>query len=388
MGTWEKVASELMDHKEFGGQITQKSRFKKTWTAVQPLLAAAATPEAKIKAIYGFVQSSFEREDGHSIYVRQNLDDLFEKKSARSSEMNLLLTALLREAGVKAHPVLISTRDHGQAVPQYPIMDQFNHVLVLAEAGEKSMLLEAGNPFRPAGLVGVHSLNKEGWIVNPDNPQWIEITPSLAAEIFFGAFHLDETGNLSGKMQVQADGYDAVSHRDKLSRNSAAEFWKSQLQKRYPDAGVDSLQVEGQGNPETPVKESFWCTLPSYAQVSGDFIYLTPAFFSHFNENKFKLEQRNYPVDIPYPFKERIIFDLSVPSGYRVESLPEPTRLVLPNNGARFQYNIESKEGKVLFNCNLQVNQLHFEPEEYDQLRSFFGMVAEKLGEQVVLKRM
>ena len=38
-------------------------------------------------------------------------------------------------------------------------------------------------------------------------------------------------------------------------------------------------------------------------------------------------------------------------------------------------------------NTTIQVSQVVFQPAEYDALRSFFGMIAEKFGEQVVLKK-
>jgi len=143
MGDWVEVATKLLEDENFGGQFSKKGKFKKTWAAAQAQIAGATTPEEKIRAIYHFVQTSFEREDGSTIYTRQNLDDLFEKKRAFASEMNLLLIGLLREAGFQAHPVLISTRDHGQPIAEYPILDQFNHVLAQNTTGKISCSMPA-----------------------------------------------------------------------------------------------------------------------------------------------------------------------------------------------------------------------------------------------------
>ena len=388
MSTWNQAASKLLEDEKFGLQFSKKSNYKKAWEAARPYVAAAQTTDEKIEAVYHFVQSSIECEGGYpTYYARQNLDDLFEKKRASASEMNLLAVALLRECGVQAHPVLISTRDHGQPIPEYPIMDQFNHVLAVAESGEKSVFLDMGNEFRPPGTIAVNALNREGWKVHATQPQWMLLTPVMASETFFGAFQLDDEGGLSGQVQTTEEGYSAMERRIGINQKTAAVYWTAEIQKRYPDATVDSVSVENKTVIKLPLAEKFGCRLPAYAQISGDFIYLNPVFFSNYHENPFKLEHRMYPVDIPHPLKERVVFNLDIPPGYKLESLPESARFTLPGNKGRFQYIIEQKEGKISLNAIMTLTQLRFTTEEYDGLRSFFGMIAEKYGEQIVLKK-
>ena len=43
--------------------------------------------------------------------------------------LQILLVSMLRDVGLEAHPVLISTRSHGQVVQVYPLLSQFNDVL-------------------------------------------------------------------------------------------------------------------------------------------------------------------------------------------------------------------------------------------------------------------
>ncbi len=388
LSTWDKAARDLLEDNSFGAQFTKKSKFRNAWEAAQPDLLRATTAEGKIEALYHFVQHSFEFETFTSVYARQDLSDLFEQKSATRSEANLLLVALLREAGFPADPVLTSTRDHGQPVTEYPVIDQFNHVLALVYLGEKRLLLDAGNSFRPPGMIAVNSLNREGWKVHATRPEWIPIEPQPANEVYFGSFSLDEEGQLNGKIQIVEEGYSAMERRSDLDKKTAGEYWKGKIQERHPDARVDSVVVLDKDNLNKPLHENLNCILPAYAQISGDFIYLNPVFYSAYFENPFKLERRTYPVDMPHPVKERLVTELAVPAGYRVESLPESARFNLPNNGGRFQYIVSQSEGKVTLNATTHLTQLHFEPEEYGALRTFFGMIAEKLGEQLVLKKL
>jgi hypothetical protein len=387
MTTWEQAAKDLLADENFGWNFTKKSRYDKVWAAAQKHLSGASTPEQKIKALYRFAQTSFDQKNYYQWYAAQDFNEAFEKKSASPSALNLLLVALLRETGLQAHPMLVSMRGDGQPVPKYPFLDQFSHVLTYVENGDKPMLLDVGSSFRPAGMVSEYALNGQGWLVHTDKPRWVPISPVAASETYFGSFRLDEEGNLKGKIQISEEGYSALDRREAYHKKKPDEYWKEEIQKRYPDAQPDSLIVENKDELDQALRAKFNFSCPGYAQVSGDFIYVNPVFFSDYFQNPFKSEHRTYPVDMPYPMKERVVCELVIPSGYKVESLPEPARLTLPNNGGRFQYSVENKEDKIILNANISIAQLRYEPTEYDALRSFFGMIAEKYGEQIVLKK-
>ena len=73
----------------------------------------------------------------------------------------MLLIALLRWAGLRADPVLVSTRDHLRFDPRDRRLDQFNHVLVRLEMQDELYFLDTTDPagwfgllpHRPVGLL-------------------------------------------------------------------------------------------------------------------------------------------------------------------------------------------------------------------------------------------
>ena len=387
MSTWPDVAKELWEEDKFGGQLKRKRNYDDAWNAAQPTLANATTPEEKCQAIYDFVLANVNLEEGQGLFVRKDLNDCFTKKKAKSHEINLLLIALLREAGIEANPVLVSSRDHGKILPLYPFMDQFNNVLALAVVGENQVLLDATDPHRPMGYPSMNSLNGAGWIVMEGNPQWLDILPPSGSDTYLLTFSLDESGALDGSITMSCGGYSAVNEREQIKDSPSGEHFKKRISERFPDARVDSMNFDGSDITAKSFKAVATCRLPAMAQVSGDFIYLAPAVMSSFGENPFKLEKRTYPVDMPYPFQERIVLNLSLPEGYVVEELPEPVKLSMPGDAGKFQFQMSQRENMLQLISSLQINRLHYEPEEYQGLRNFFGLVVEKMGEQVVLKK-
>ena len=92
-----------------------------------------------------------------------------------------MLTAMLRFAGLEAHPVLISTRENGQPIQLYPILGQFNHVLTHVKIGAQEYLLDATEPLRPHSILPVAALNGNGWLVHKKTPRWINIPATGSA---------------------------------------------------------------------------------------------------------------------------------------------------------------------------------------------------------------
>ncbi len=116
-------------------------------------------------------------------------------------------------------------------------------------------------------------------------------------------------------------------------------------------------------------------------------MYLSLPFFSNFKDNPFKLDQRAYPVDMPHPVQERLVMELRFPEGYEVESLPDGLEVKLPGEGASFSFIAGAGDGRLKAAVNLLVEKTRYQPEEYAALKEFFRQVAEKLDEQLVLKK-
>jgi hypothetical protein len=78
------------------------------------------------------------------------------------AEINLLLTAMLRYAGLEAYPVILSTTEHGYALEMFPMIRNFNYVITQLKLPGKNMYLDASYPtmafgrLAPDCLAGQH----------------------------------------------------------------------------------------------------------------------------------------------------------------------------------------------------------------------------------------
>lgn len=388
MGTWPKTAEELEEAGYFGEQYLKRGSYRKIFDELEPYLEGVTSPAEKVALIYNFVNNQMEW-DGY--YGRgtgeKGIKDCFEKKKGNSTEINLMLVALLREAGIKAYPALTSTRTNGKLMPIYPILEQFNHTLVVVELGTNSFFLDAGNPMRPMGMIREASLNGQAWIVNGAQSSWVPIKPIESEIIYLAGFSIDAEGVLSGSFEEMRKGYSAVDSRVSMHRKDYKEVIKGNYKEMFPDAVVSEVKVAALEQTEKPLKVSTTLKIPEAVMRAGEFIYFTPIMVRLFDENPFKIKERYYPVDMPYPIKERFIMNLEIPDGYEIEELPKAIKASLPDNGGFFQFTARQVQGNVQVSSSVQLNQLRYEPVEYGALRHFIDVILEKQSEQIVLRR-
>jgi hypothetical protein len=389
MTNWKDVAEKLSKNGSLGEQISRKGNYGDVWRAVKPLVADAKTDDAKIKIIYEFLCKNVAWDDDQfSGFSSESLNDAFKKKKANSGELNMMLIACLSEVGVKAQPMLVSTRGHGKPMTLYPIMDQFNHLACYIERDGKPMIIDVGNIHRPIGTPRISTINGEGWILDKENPHWIPLVATGSNEVTLGNFKLNDEGTLTGSISSNYKGYAAVSEReDEEDKEGKHEKVKKALAKDFPDIKIDSISITNLDNTVEPFKRIVYCAIPNAATTAGDLIYIKPSLKTDFDENPFKQPKREYPVDFSYPFKDQFILNLTIPDGYKVEELPKSIKVNLPENGGNFQY-LSSVNGNVIqLVIKIQLDQLHFEAEEYSLVKEFFNQIATKSAEQVVLKK-
>lgn len=387
LSNWQKATKELYNDDYFGKKFTKKSNFDKAWKAIYSTLLPADTDFIKLQKIYDFI-NNITWDETHSWGTNSSLNDVFEKQKGSSGEINLLLLALLREAHLEANPVLISTREHGNVYEEYPIIDQFNHVLIhIKLADGKTLLLDGGSKNRTMGNLNIQSMNKRGCLMTLKAATWINIvSPSNLVNKIFN-FELYEDGSLRGTEQSTYKGYFGERERDKYYADKTGQFLKSEWVKEFVDVKLDSIQFSNTDNLNENFKIGYSCHIANAALVSEDKIYLKPMMPTEWASSPFKMIERTFPIEIPYSVKESIVINITLPKGYQIDEMPKSSLTTLNKDDAQFQYNISQIDNKIQLVALIRINKLLYQPIEYQNLKAFFDNIANKLKEQIVLKK-
>jgi hypothetical protein len=388
---WEKLAKELNKHEAFGDQFLKSSKYKALLEEAKPIISNVSLSEdEKLVQLLEYVSKNVKWDNETWAFTDNGINNAFKKHQGNMADINLGLLALCKEAGFDAYPLLISTRDHGYMTPEYPIVDQFNGVLVYIEQKDKTFkILDATNPYLGVNLSNIENYNRGGWIVREKSPDWIEFNAPEKLQVFTANLQLEENGNISGQVKISLNGHAALEMREKLGNGKDLESLKSDFSGRFEEFSIDSLDFENKMDFTKPLVIKYKISLTNAAKVANDFLYCPAMIMSFFQENPFKALTRTCPINFESPLKIQYVVTLKSPKGYKTEEMPSPTNMLLPDNGGKLTFSCgPTPAGDTQIVMRMNVKQLDFSIEEYAGLQQFFSKIIEKSEDQIVFKKL
>lgn len=385
--TWQNAAKSLLELSAFGGQFKRKKNYKKVLEAISPRITEGMAPQEIVETVYNFLTRNVSYNGINRFTTDENLNVAFTRKKASSGELNMMCLALLKNYDLAAFPILTSTRSHGQISKQYPLMDQFNYLLVGVEIDGDIMLLDATDPLRPPKMPHPQVLNKHGWIVDKDREGWVDIVVPMCRDIYGSEIKIDEEGNIKGKLRAVFNSYTALAERRMQLSNGTGSYWKDRMEGFVQEVILDSVLVQELGGKDDKLMNEIYFSLPGGAMQAGGFLYVSPIFYSNFSENPFKLQQREYPIDFSYPFEERYMASVVIPEGYEVEELPADLDYELSESMASFRYRASQSDNKIQIMLATTINEVAIPSNKYQELKLLFDKMIDKRSAQIVLKK-
>ncbi len=389
MTDWADLIRRWMKAESGGRQIKYKANHKKILNAAKLVTAGITDKEKQMEALFNFIRDSYSWDGNFWRYMEEkNLNTAFENKSGNGTAINLSLLACLQAADIEVYPVLLSTRDNGKLQKIYPIIQQFDHIILLAKVNGKEFLLDAIDKELSPNMIHPQSLNKEGLLVDEDlkNPAWVTLPPQASDELVNINLKLDGDESEAEFTGVY-NGYRARYKRKSYKNEKEEDYIENRLGNLY-DFEVEDAEFQNADKPGKRFVEKMTLTVTDAVDKSGDNIYINPLLMEQTEERVFSLKKRTYPVDIAYPYVEKYILNFDIPEGYEVVSTPESIKLKLPDGDGSYLYLVEVKDKRIQLRSEERLNKPVFQPEEYDGLKEFFDKIFDKEGEQIVLKKM
>ncbi|MEM6719706.1 MAG: transglutaminase domain-containing protein [Bacteroidota bacterium] len=381
--SWDDVVKSIYASVNFGGQLQKTAYFK---SDINNLVAGESDDMAKAAKIYTYVRDRMQWNGNYGKYAEQGVRKAYKEKTGNVADMNLMLTAMLRHAGINANPVILSTRSHG--ITMFPTLNGFNYVICAIEVENSVILLDATNYFGEPNVLPLRALNWSGRLIRKDG-SWnqISLMPQQKAQHnSMINITLDENGDVTGKQRTQYTSHYALGFRQMYSP-SDEENYLEELENSIEDIEISEHDVKNLKKVGKPIVESYSFEKEAQAEIIGDKIYFSPLFFLSTSENIFKAEERVYPVDFGYPWKRKIMMNIQLPEGYEVESMPEAGVVKMPEGLGAYSFNISKTPAGISVVMSKEINSSVIIPEQYGALREFYKMLVEKEKEKVVLKK-
>ncbi len=382
---WASITKELMDYDDFGDIIKKQGA---TNDIVEQATKGLTLPMDKARAIYSYIRDQFKWNGHNSLYATQAIRKIVEAKAGNSADINLLLVNALKNAGLKADPVALSTRDNGIILMSYPVLQKLNYVIASVEIDGKRILLDATNKYSPFGFLPEQCLNGQGRIISYDSPGNIDLTSNAKYSRTVNInVKVNDNGDLTGTWGEVRKGYAAHKLRNDISNAKSQDDFVQEKQKALAGLVISKYQFADLDSLHKDVGINYEVTVSNQVESTGNLLMIHPLLFEQMQENKFKLEDRKFPVDYSYLMSQTFIAQYEIPAGFQIETLPKPAALALPDKNGVFTYNVLVVGNRVQVLRKLLINKVVFLPEEYQGLKEFYNQMVAKEAEMIVLKK-
>lgn len=382
--TWEDLDKVLRNNSDFNNYINKSNPYKKESAG---LLDTVSDEKKKIELIYGFVKDKIRWDENYAFISNPSV--AVKEGVGNNAQINCVLISMLKDAGIKAYPVMMSRRSMGRLPFTYPSLDQLNTFIVMAVTadGQKYFMdgsaIYGGLNMLPSDLLVIRAR-----IFGDDiDEKWIDLT-SINKNLSFHYItsNLQEDGSLSGKCVTNYVNQPAYGFRMNFANNKDLDEYHEKLGTEL-EVHIDSLSLKGEKDQlTTSVVREFNFARPGSG--NSEFIYINPLVFSHISSNPFIQSDRTLPVEFSYPTTYMITSILRIPANYQIEELPDSEKSRLGNQDGSLVYIIQKIDEQTLqLTYRYDLNKVIFSPLEYKALQEFYTHCASKNANVVVLKR-
>ncbi|HUX55206.1 MAG TPA: DUF3857 domain-containing protein [Williamwhitmania sp.] len=384
LDTWDKLA---IDYRE----TVNVSSFSSSKSFVDPILAEIIKEKdsdaEKVRKIYYYVQSHFRWNKYLRIYPTESSRQILQNGEGNSADINLFLSLMLRSAGFAADPVLISTKSNGASTKVYPLLSQFDKLIVVVNLYGKNYFMDATGSDYPYSIIPAEDLNNQGFRIGSSTADWISISANGASKLdCYYSVDLTNLANAKLTAMYNFSQYAAVGLRAALKNAPDKETYiKKYIALLNQDFNLDSVSIKNLDDMDMPLSIRCYFSGGDYSGANG--LLLRTLGQSKFDKNPFIAKQRTLPIDFDYPIDETFTTVFNLPEGYVVDGLPldQGYQLLSKKGIARLTSN--SIGNTVTIRRTMSLTTSLFPPADYSYIVKYFDLVSQFKGATVVVKK-
>lgn len=380
---WESVTKTIYDSESFGSELNKTGYFE---SDIDLLIKDTPSQKERIAYIFNFVKSKVKWNNYYGYSCDDGVRKAYKDQTGNVAEINLMLVAMLRYAGIEANPVLVSTRSNG--IPFFPNRTAFNYVIAGVELENNVILLDATDKNSLPNVLPIRDLNWNGRIIRKNGSSAeIDLMPNLlSTDVINVMATISKDAVIEGKVKEQYFDYNAYNYRDRFGE-LAQENYLELLEKKYNGLEISDYKLTGVKELDKAVVENYSFKHANIVEVIGDKMYFSPLLFFTMSENPFKQEKREYPVDFTFPNEDRYLINITIPDGYAVETLPKSVSIPMSDDLISMKYMVANTDNKIQVSVKFNINSSIIPPDYYDELKAVFTEIVKAQTEKIVLKK-
>lgn len=384
--TWKSIDDELTSDRSFGAQMKKKDSFKE----LMPEILKNTTDDlSKAQTVYAYISKNIKSNGYIGIYSETAVKKALETHSGNTGDINLALISALTAANLDAEALILSTRNNGEINRLFPVISNFNYVVVKLNIGQESYLLDASVPLLPFGMLPLHCINGQGRVINLKKPSyWYDIKSGQKdyTRYNFNAT-LTKDGIIKGELITYSSGYTALKKRRAITEASSIAEYVEKLDEKMPKINITQHEIMNLDSVNLPLVEKYELVMEAFDAGNMSKIFFSPFFIDHISKNPFNLNDRTYPVDLGASSERRVTIVLNIPDDYAMAGQPKDMSIGLADNGGRYLTSTSLSEKTLSFTQLLQFNKPIYGPSEYLSLKEFYSQIIQNQKTDIILSK-
>ncbi len=366
---WKK-AELTLKRKFLNNQSEKKSFFRRN---LPENVNTISLPLERAKKIFSFIQGHYtwNRKNWYSSEI--NIKRAFKEKSGGIDDINISLYNAFKSSGIDANLVLVSTRRNGIPTKLYPVITQFNYILVKATIEGKEYFLDASDKNYSFGFVPFKCLNGEARVLDFDKGgYWQKIKSGQKSQISYRLnAKLNQENQFEIDLHVKRSGYYAYNLRNELDKISQDQYIEELEEGDLQDAEVEDFNFENLDKLDDNVIQKMKILIDTEID-SGNEILFNPILFIKTVKNPFQSKDRLFPIDYGYKRKYTYKYSFQIPEGFELKNLPENNAKKLPAGDAFYIYRVWQKGDKLNVYIKFQTSKSVISGTQYFYLKELY----------------
>ncbi|EKD69387.1 MAG: transglutaminase protein [uncultured bacterium] len=381
---WDKIYE--WDIQNLGTNMSQVSDELKKKAA--ELTKNCGTNDEKVAAIYHYVQQEIRyisiKGDVVAGRAGHPAKQVFENKYGDCTDKSILMGAMLGAVGITCYPAALLAGG-GDWDPEVAHIHS-NHKISFLSYDSKEIFLDSTSqntrfPFFRADDHGRNCLVSQARrMVRSAMPL---SNNKLRCDAVIGE---DGSITVSGRRELDGHLESNVRGRNKsLKESEIKDNFKRALNLTLPGVELKSLNYTDLMDLNKPLVETFEYKAPNAVITAGELIlFAVPGYNLKFNE--VSLEERNYPIDYAHLTNNEMVYNFTLPKGYKVKYLP--ARIEVENKYMLYRAEFaKSGEDKVVFSDKLERKARMVDPADYHAYKADIEKIKKFCGEKIVIEK-
>ena len=333
--------------------------------------------------LHRYIQEEVKCSDvGNQLFPQKSPEVIATERISTKNEANWLLVYSLKAQGIKAYPVLATSRNAPKVVETFPIISQFSRVLAGAIIAGEFYILDSSSPFMNFGQIPADLHNGTGLLLARDSPRWIDLySKQRTASNTMIHFNQFTDGVLKGKMKIRKSGVEAEELRSDTKMQESQVLDALDLSDQWELKLVSCEGLEGESDlVQLEIDATY-----NVENLGGNY-YIPAVLLDGIQENPLVEETRIYPVSYPGTWEKSYTCMIELPKNYTISATPEDAAFSLPEGLAMFQFSAKPVANQLVLSSKIRMMDDSFQSDQYSALRQLYDLIATSHSSMIEIK--